>query len=258
MSITRAPRPESNFYVLNKSISEDRRLSWAARGMLIYLLGKPDHWKVSIAALINETGEAKKPTGRDGVYTIINELLAAGYLMREPQRDGGRFGGDAYQVSESPHRAPPDTEKPDTVDSPDTAQPDTAKPTQAKTDPKQGKKEATPLTPFGGGNTDRGTRLPADWTPSAEEHDFARSLGLNPEKVAERFRDYWCAKSGRDALKADWSATWRNWCRRDANDAPARRSTSSENRRSNIDVLFGRRRPSSTPPARGPIIDAES
>lgn len=30
MSIIRAPRPEGNFYLLNKSISEDQRLSWAS------------------------------------------------------------------------------------------------------------------------------------------------------------------------------------------------------------------------------------
>lgn len=30
------------------------------------------------------------------------------------------------------------------------------------------------------------------------------------------FRDHWIAKPGADALKLDWSATWRNWCRRTA------------------------------------------
>ncbi|QXP89479.1 hypothetical protein [Methylococcus capsulatus] len=34
-------------------------------------------------------------------------------------------------------------------------------------------------------------------------------------KVAEIFRDYWVAKSGADARKADWGATWRNWVRRE-------------------------------------------
>jgi len=30
---------------------------------------------------------------------------------------------------------------------------------------------------------------------------------------AERFADYWHAKTGKDASKADWEATWRNWIR---------------------------------------------
>ena len=32
---------------------------------------------------------------------------------------------------------------------------------------------------------------------------------------ADKFRDHWRAKSGKDARKADWPATWRNWCRSD-------------------------------------------
>jgi hypothetical protein len=30
---------------------------------------------------------------------------------------------------------------------------------------------------------------------------------------AEKFKDYWIAKGGREACKLDWEATWRNWCR---------------------------------------------
>ena len=30
--ITRAPRPKTNFYLLDKAISEEKRLGWAARG----------------------------------------------------------------------------------------------------------------------------------------------------------------------------------------------------------------------------------
>lgn len=29
----------------------------------------------------------------------------------------------------------------------------------------------------------------------------------------EKFCDYWTAKTGANATKADWPATWRNWCR---------------------------------------------
>ncbi|MFM0608709.1 hypothetical protein PQR05_29685 [Paraburkholderia sediminicola] len=42
--------------------------------------------------------------------------------------------------------------------------------------------------------------LPGDWT---DEH--IRRLGL-------QFHNYWKAKSGRDAVKRDWFATWQNWC----------------------------------------------
>ena len=29
------------------------------------------------------------------------------------------------------------------------------------------------------------------------------------------FTDFWKGKSGKDATKADWDATWRNWMRRE-------------------------------------------
>lgn len=83
MSIIRAPRPTSNFYMLDKRISEDKRLGWAARGLLIYLLGKPDNWQVSIPALIKETAGAGFKTGRDGVYRILQELADVGYVRHE-------------------------------------------------------------------------------------------------------------------------------------------------------------------------------
>lgn len=30
---------------------------------------------------------------------------------------------------------------------------------------------------------------------------------------ADKFKDFWIAKAGKDGTKLDWSATWRNWCR---------------------------------------------
>jgi hypothetical protein len=33
-------------------------------------------------------------------------------------------------------------------------------------------------------------------------------------KEAEKFRDFWLGKPGKDGTKADWFATWRNWARR--------------------------------------------
>lgn len=104
MSIIRAPRPETRFYTLDKSISEDQRLSWAARGLLIFLLGKPDNWEVSVKHLINQTQEAiGKASGRDAVRGILKELEDAGYLKVDIARaDGGAFNGMAYTVSEIP------------------------------------------------------------------------------------------------------------------------------------------------------------
>lgn len=137
MSIIRAPRPEGNFYLLSKTISEDGRLSWAARGLLVFLLGKPDHWEISVAHLRGETATSAKPTGRDGVYGLLQELINAGYVQRHQGRqDNGLLGEINYLVSESPLPAQP------LPASPDTAQPYPANPTLVSIEGKQGLKKA--------------------------------------------------------------------------------------------------------------------
>jgi hypothetical protein len=66
----------------------------------------------------------------------------------------------------------------------------------------------------------RATRLPADWIPSQEFFDELANIDekLKPKfnSIAATFKDYWVAKSGKDATKTDWLATWRNWVRREA------------------------------------------
>lgn len=61
----------------------------------------------------------------------------------------------------------------------------------------------------------RATRLPAEWALTPELLDFCRQErpDLDPAKTADRFRDYWTAKAGKDGAKLDWPATWRNWVR---------------------------------------------
>ncbi|QSL90464.1 hypothetical protein [Pseudomonas atacamensis] len=102
MSIVRAAR-KSQFYTLPTATIEDDRLSWEARGLLVYLLSKPDKWVVQPRDLVNRTKNAiGKSAGKDKVYSIINELRAAGYIYREFKREGGNFVGVDYEVSETP------------------------------------------------------------------------------------------------------------------------------------------------------------
>lgn len=70
----------------------------------------------------------------------------------------------------------------------------------------------------------RGSRLPTDWEPSEADRVFALDLGLPVARIAAQFRDYWHAAAGQSARKLDWSATWRNWCRREAEN-PAYRAS---------------------------------
>ena len=68
----------------------------------------------------------------------------------------------------------------------------------------------------------RATRLPNNWHPTIEDHSFADRLGVVGE--VETFRDYWHSQPGQRGVKLDWSATWRNWCRRAAQNKPKQQS----------------------------------
>lgn len=80
----------------------------------------------------------------------------------------------------------------------------------------------------------RATRIPDGYMPSPDLIETMRAECPKVDLEAEhrKFVDYWRAKSGKDATKLDWDATWRNWVRRakESNVAqfPARRSASEK------------------------------
>lgn len=74
--------------------------------------------------------------------------------------------------------------------------------------------------------TRKGTRLEANFTVADEwigwamkERAWSRD-DANAE--AANFVDYWHAKPGKDGLKLDWEATWRNWARNSRRPASIR------------------------------------
>jgi hypothetical protein len=54
------------------------------------------------------------------------------------------------------------------------------------------------------------TRLPDGWTPSLEDTQLARELGVDVARETETFRDHARAN---DRRQADWPASFRNWLR---------------------------------------------
>lgn len=92
----------------------------------------------------------------------------------------------------------------------------------------------------------RGSRLPEDWQlPKAwGEWALAERRGWSAEhvrRVADKFRDHWRGKPGKDGRKADWAATWRNWVRNEPDDQRAAGSgqTLSASRAATIAGLTG-------------------
>ena len=107
-TIIRATHRDRAFTIDQRTI-EDESLSWAALGLLSYLLSRPDGWILRVEELC-ECGDL----GRDGIYRLLNELREADYMTYEQERDEyGRICRGTYTIYETPDL--PDPHVPDTA-----------------------------------------------------------------------------------------------------------------------------------------------
>lgn len=84
------------------------------------------------------------------------------------------------------------------------------------------------------------TRLPKNWFPSEADLSFIakEKPELNATSVADGFRDYWISLPGSKGMKLDWSATWRNWVRR---QLPPNGSQKVDEGKRMYEILTGRK-----------------
>lgn len=87
----------SPYFAAPREAAQDRRLSYEARGVLFYLLSRPDDWKIVVADLQQEG------CGRDKTYRVLNELIDCGYVTRETVRnDDHTIKEVVYTIYEKP------------------------------------------------------------------------------------------------------------------------------------------------------------
>lgn len=98
MSTIRIAR-RRRFTQVDRRSAEDERLSFRARGLLVWLLSKPDDWKVDSTSIARHTTE-----GREAVRTAMRELETHGYLVRKRERVKGRWATETV-VYEHPELA---------------------------------------------------------------------------------------------------------------------------------------------------------
>src|SRR5262245_33148883 len=97
MPIIRQKPDRSNFWrAIPSRTGEDQRLSLPARGLLFYLLVKPDNWEIKTQDLLRagsastKLNKSRKPRkedqnrrmGEKTLRALIEELEEAGYLTR--------------------------------------------------------------------------------------------------------------------------------------------------------------------------------
>lgn len=94
---------------IDRRTINDADLSFKARGILIWLLDKPDGWRVRSADIERHGAE-----GREAVRAALRELEAAGYMERHRSRgELGRWQTETV-VRETPGRTGDGKPSPDT------------------------------------------------------------------------------------------------------------------------------------------------
>lgn len=76
MSIRRNPRPQ-RYTIIPNAVLEDQTLNWQAKGLLCFLLSKPDNWTINRSHLVDQTED-----GETKVRNALKDLETAGYLVR--------------------------------------------------------------------------------------------------------------------------------------------------------------------------------
>jgi hypothetical protein len=90
-------KADNPYAQIDKAMLEASNLSFKAKGILSYLLSRPDGWETNIPDLINHSTDKET-----AIRTGIRELREAGYLKQNQVREGGKIIKWVYEVYENP------------------------------------------------------------------------------------------------------------------------------------------------------------
>jgi len=172
----------------------------------------------NIGALVERLVDAGLSVGE--ASTIIAEAVAAGAASAVQRKSPGALRTEKWR--ENKRHKPSQTVTSDAKPEASQTVTNRHKPSQCDGDAilpidTKMKKESR----RGSATASRGTRIDPNWQPTPEDRAVATAEGFSsPETDREvlQFRDYWKSASGSNAVKLDWSATWRNWVRRTASN----------------------------------------
>ena len=115
-TIIKIKKREFPYVQIDKRNLENINLSWKAKGLLTYLLSKPNDWKIYVSELIKRSTD-----GENSIRSGLKELEKIGHLIKRRIKDKkGRFIGLEYIVYEdlsergkNPYVENPNVENPD-------------------------------------------------------------------------------------------------------------------------------------------------
>jgi hypothetical protein len=103
--VRRHLRFEREFVQVPNAWARDRRVSWRARGILIYLMSHEPGWSVTLKTLAADAAQSHDRS-QDGISLVrkaVGELERYGYLVREQKRDrNGRLSHTEWAICD-PH-----------------------------------------------------------------------------------------------------------------------------------------------------------
>ena len=183
--ILRIHRRENPFVQIDKRPLEDSRLSWRAKGILAYLLSKPNDWTVRTEDILAHGTE-----GRDAVRSAMGELKETGYAKLQ-----NTAGGREWIIMEEPSTAFQGMEP---------------SPEKANVG-----KSATSNNDFQLERINRKKGAKAFQIPEVNEcRQYAAELGMSPEE-GNAFHDHHSTRgwipSGQRKQMSDWKAAMRTW-----------------------------------------------
>ncbi|MCV4290870.1 YdaU family protein [Pseudomonas capsici] len=151
-----------------------------------------------------------------------DEEISKYHAKATANRENGSRGGRPRKPAENPNGSQQEpknnlNQEPLTINQ----EPEDQEQCAANASPDQSEPDST--------KSKRGTRIDKDWSLSPELAAWAKTE--RPElddrmirSMADGFRDFWMAKTGKGATKLDWAATWRNWVRNQRVTVPGQRA----------------------------------
>lgn len=87
-----------DYTIISNKILEDKNLTWKAKGLMAYLLSRPEDWRVFMKQL-----EGISKDGKHATRSALQELIDKGYIVKKVLRDKkGKFSAFLYEVYEEP------------------------------------------------------------------------------------------------------------------------------------------------------------
>ncbi len=207
-NINRCADREDPFARIPKSVLDDPSLSWRAKGVLCYLIGKPPGWKCRATDIIKHATE-----GKAAVWAALKQLRRIGYAQLIQIRDeGGRVVEWVWNISDSPIFQSPDTdfrdlEKPD-VENRHVSKKESSKKDFSKNESKETKETANE---FAAGALEE---IPSTWKPDdrTKRQKFA-SLKMPRDYPSEREFNRFLETEGLDGVAAYRPDLYSETCR---------------------------------------------